>query len=75
MTPEQLPDYLSYLLRLWRVEGTGADTVWCASLEDPRQCQQQVFASPDELFDYLRAQMGLVPAGFPGGEGQVGKDG
>lgn len=73
------PDYLSYLLRLWRVSGEeGApgiadEAVWHASLEDPHTGQRQGFASPDKLFDYLQAQMGLAPVGAPTSDDQSGR--
>ena len=49
------PDYLSYLLRLWRVEG-GRQAIWRASLKSSSTGEQVGFASLEELFDYLRAQ-------------------
>jgi len=65
MAKEQ-SDYLSYLLRLWRVDEEssphrGAEqVVWRASLENPHTRQQQGFASLDELFDFLREQIGVA---------------
>jgi hypothetical protein len=47
-------DYLSYLLRLWRVSKEGA--VWRASLESPQTGERIGFASLDELFAFLREQ-------------------
>jgi hypothetical protein len=58
------PDYLSYLLRLWRVSGDGElpgmgrKAIWRASLESTRTGELETFASLDELFDYLREQAG-----------------
>jgi hypothetical protein len=58
------PDYLSYLLRLWRVSGDGESpgmgsrTIWRASLESARIGELETFASLDELFDFLREQTG-----------------
>lgn len=49
------PEYLSYLLRLWRVEG-GEQPVWRASLKGVGGGQKVGFASLEELFDYLRAE-------------------
>jgi hypothetical protein len=49
------PDYRSYLLRLWRVEG-GRHAAWRASLRRVSSGEQVGFASLEELFDYLRAQ-------------------
>jgi hypothetical protein len=58
------PDYLSYLLRLWRVENdkaAGADkAVWRASLEVPHTGERRVFASLDELLEFLRQQTGAT---------------
>jgi hypothetical protein len=59
-TREQ-PDYLSYLLRLWRVSGDGGThrkekTVWRASLESPHTGERMGFASLDALFAFLRQQ-------------------
>jgi hypothetical protein len=56
---KQRATYMSYLLRLWCVPGEGA--VWQASLEDPQTGERRGFASLDELFTFLRRQMGLTP--------------
>ncbi|MFL7792715.1 MAG: hypothetical protein AB8I69_11285 [Anaerolineae bacterium] len=50
------PDYLSYLLRLWRVDGKDAEPVWRASLESSHSGGRMVFARLDDLFDFLREQ-------------------
>lgn len=58
------PDYLSYLLCLWRVSGDGEPlgmgrkAIWRASLESTRTGERRGFASLDELFDFLREQTG-----------------
>ena len=52
-TPERR-DYLSYLLRLWRVGKQKA--VWRASLESPHTGERIGFASLDALFAFLRQQ-------------------
>jgi len=54
-------DYLSYLLRLWRVGGDGGthckeEVVWRASLESPHTGERIGFAGLDELFAFLRQQ-------------------
>jgi hypothetical protein len=54
-------DYLSYLLRLWRVGGDGGthreeEAVWRASLESPLTGERIGFASLDALFAFLRQQ-------------------
>lgn len=55
------PDYLSYLLRLWRVENhgeaPGADkAIWRASLESAHTGEKRIFASLDDLFEFLQKQ-------------------
>ena len=64
MAQEQ-PDYLSYLLRLWRVSGDARShregkAVWRASLKNPQTRERKGFASLDALFDFLREQTGGV---------------
>ena len=58
MTKEQ-PEYLSYLLRLWRTEGVGQAATWHASLEDPRSGETYHFASLEEAVAFVQRQMGL----------------
>jgi hypothetical protein len=48
-------DYLSYLLRLWRVEVKG-QTVWRASLECPRTGERLGFADLEALCHHLRVE-------------------
>jgi len=55
-------EYLSFLLRLWRVNVEGAP-VWRASLQRPGAADQQAFADLDELLDFLRAEIGDMEAG------------
>jgi len=67
-TPERC-DYLSYLLRLWRV-GT-EKTTWRASLESPHTGERIGFASLGELFAFLQQQTSdeasaLEPGDWPG---------
>ncbi len=50
---EKWPDYLSYLLRLWR-EGDEEKQVWRASLDSGLNGERYGFASLDDLFDFLR---------------------
>ncbi len=57
-TSEQ-PDYLSYLLRLWRV--SEEETSWRASLESSHTGEREGFASLDDLFSFLREQTGIMP--------------
>jgi hypothetical protein len=54
---EERPDYLSYLLRLWRVREHGPPA-WRASLQRPGSGERLSFATLDELFAYLRRQTG-----------------
>lgn len=56
-TREQ-PDYLSYLLRLWRV--SEKETDWRASLESSHTGEREGFASLDDLFRFLREQTGVM---------------
>jgi hypothetical protein len=49
------PDYLSFLLRLWRAR-TEAGVVWRASLESPHSGKRIGFASLDDLFSFLRQE-------------------
>jgi hypothetical protein len=57
MAKEQ-PDYLSYLLRLWRASEEKA--VWRVSLESSHTGERKGFASLDDLFDFLRRQISAV---------------
>jgi hypothetical protein len=61
--------YHSYLLRLW-CEGESGGR-WRASLHDPRSGERLGFASVDELFGFLRRQMGTAPR-TAGGQGRPG---
>jgi hypothetical protein len=64
-TREQ-PDYLSYLLRLWRVNSDRESPraveklVWRASLESSLTGERRGFASLEDLFDFLQGQTGIV---------------
>jgi hypothetical protein len=57
MTKEK-SDYLSYLLRLWRE--SEEKTAWRASIESSRTGERKGFASLDDLFDFLRRQIGAA---------------
>jgi hypothetical protein len=50
------PSYISYMLRLWRVNEAGR-SIWRASLEDPHTGKQMGFADLDGLFTFLRRQL------------------
>lgn len=58
--PGEQPDYLSYLMRLWRVH-SGEKATWRASLESAATGVTQSFVSLDDLFDFLREQTGFTP--------------
>ena len=57
MAKEQ-PDYISYLLRLWRSSdvSSGGKATWRASLENPHTGERTGFASLDALCHFLRQQ-------------------
>ncbi len=50
------PDYLSYLLRLWRVT-TAGQVAWRASLECPHSGERLGFADLESLWGFLQSQM------------------
>jgi hypothetical protein len=62
------PNYLSYLLRLWRANGPagdqddGAAPAWRASLESPRTRERRSFRSLDEMVAYLRREIDAAEA-------------
>jgi hypothetical protein len=53
------PDYLSYLLRLWRVREEGQD-VWRASLQHAGTGKRASFRTLEELFGFLRRATGAA---------------
>jgi hypothetical protein len=61
MDKEQ-PDYLSYLLRLWRVSGE-EKAVWRASLESPHTGERRGFANLADLFTFLEKEAGHAAQG------------
>ena len=61
MDKEQ-PDYLSYLLRLWRVSGE-EKAVWRASLESPHTGERRGFANLADLFTFLEKETGHAARG------------
>ncbi len=64
MVRRKQPDYLSYLVRLWRVGAQSQfethlkQRVWRASAESAHTGERWSFASLDELFDFLHRQTG-----------------
>jgi hypothetical protein len=67
MTDKQ-PDYLSYLLRLWRAKEKGR---WRASVERAGTHERRSFASLEALFDFLREQTGPPLEGDKGDQHQT----
>jgi hypothetical protein len=55
------PDYLSYLLRLWRV--SDEEAVWRASLESPHTGQRRGFANLTDLFTFLEQEVNRARQG------------
>ena len=50
---QERPEYLAYLLRMWRVQEDGGSH-WRASLERPGDGQQLAFPDLEQAFDYPR---------------------
>jgi hypothetical protein len=71
---KQEPDYLAYLLRLWRVSrGENSqlgkkEPVWRAALESPGTHEQIGFDNLDALFEFLRQQTSGVVDGMADGD-------
>lgn len=64
--PGEHPDYLSFLMRLWRVPEGGEsqcpeEASWRVSLESVQTGVTQNFANLEDLFVFLREQMGHTP--------------
>jgi hypothetical protein len=55
-------DYLSYLLRLWRVSGE-EKAVWRASLESPHTGERKGFAGLADLFTFLEGEISHAARG------------
>ena len=56
---QERPDYLSYMLRMWRAQEEGKD-VWRASLHSPQSGERVSFRTLEELFAFLRQQTGAM---------------
>jgi len=54
---EEHPEYLAYLLRMWRIRDDGGNH-WRASLERPSNGQRLAFTDLEAAFDFLRRQAG-----------------
>lgn len=52
MKNEPTPNYLAYLVRLWREN----ETNWRGTLENPHTGQRYAFASIEELLSFLKQQ-------------------
>jgi hypothetical protein len=64
--------YLSYLLRLWRVEEDG-EILWRASLEVTQSGERFGFASLENLLEFLKEQtQACSTSGTPGHESRNG---
>ena len=61
---EQGQRYVSFLLRLWRVEDRGKPA-WRASLEGPGDGDHLGFTSIDDLCAFLRWEASLPPSSPP----------
>ncbi|MFL5732852.1 MAG: hypothetical protein ACJ78Q_06590 [Chloroflexia bacterium] len=55
------PDYLSYLMRVWRPPAE-SDRTWRASLEEPHTQEVHGFKDLQSLFAFLLAQTGQQAA-------------
>jgi hypothetical protein len=55
MPAESIPNYISYLVRLWR---SGESNAWRATLQDPHTGQQFRFETVESLFVFLQDQLG-----------------
>ncbi|HTP08716.1 MAG TPA: hypothetical protein VMP08_10720 [Anaerolineae bacterium] len=52
---DQSPDYMAFLLRLWRVDEVDG-VQWHASLEEPSTGERRGFANIDRLCAFLEEQ-------------------
>ena len=65
------PNYVSYLLRMWRESGAGEPSdkgkrpAWRASVVSTLTGRRRGFANLDELFDFLRRQENMILDGQP----------
>jgi hypothetical protein len=62
MMTEEWPQYIAYLVRLWRASGSQSP-VWRASVEDPHSGARRSFADLASLFAFLAEQTGVDPSG------------
>ncbi|MEO6457161.1 MAG: hypothetical protein ABIO92_02645 [Chloroflexia bacterium] len=57
------PNYLSYLLRLWRTRDDNGKPVWCASLEEPGSHLTESFADVGGMYSFLQDQLDIEQPG------------
>jgi hypothetical protein len=69
---QQRPDYLSYLLRMWRAKEEEGD-VWRASLHSPQSGERVSFRTLDDLFVFLRRQTGAAVGSDGNSQGSTGQ--
>jgi hypothetical protein len=62
MEDKERPEYLSYLLRLWRVSGEDK-AVWRASLESPHTGERRGFGDLAGLFTFLEKETSRIARG------------
>jgi hypothetical protein len=68
---DERPEYLAYLLRMWRVDEDGG-IHWRASLERPSDGERLFFISLEAAFDYLRERAGEQREPGPPGDRERG---
>ena len=64
---DQLPDYMAFLLRLWRVDEVDG-VQWHASLEEPGTGERRGFADIDRLCAYLQERCSGAASPFADSE-------
>ena len=69
---QKRPDYLSYMLRVWRAR-EGKRDIWRASLHSPQSGERMSFRTLEELFAFLRQQTGTVLDSDGNSAGNVGQ--
>ena len=52
------PNYLSYMLRMWRARDSNGRQVWCASLEEPGSHHTESFGDTEAMFTFLQGRLG-----------------
>ena len=62
MMTEEWPQYIAYLVRLWRASGSQSP-VWRVSVEDPHSGARRGFADLASLFTFLAEQIDVDAGG------------